>query len=186
MMKRVGALAASLGLLVAADGAQAATQVGTILTNIVSATMWDGPLLGDYYEVSYNSSAYVQVIPPARVELLKSVNMAQASAGTTVIFSICLRNYGANTSAWGVTLTDRLPSYMTFVSATSSWTSGNFNSSNPAPAAPAIAWGAAPGAGMTGLTGAQGGSTAPFYLRWTFDYIGPNQSACVTYSARIQ
>lgn len=177
----------ALALLLASGGAQAATTTGTILTNIVSATLWDGPLLGDYYEVSYNASAYVTVIPPARVELLKRVNVPQSPSGSVVMFTICMVNGGANTSAWGVTITDRLPSYMTFEGMSTAWTgAGSASAYQTATSAPTVtvANGAAPGPAMTAGVPAVG-TPPPLYLRWTIQFVGPNRSACVTYFARI-
>ncbi len=176
-----GALAALL--MLSSGGAQASTAVGTILTNIVSATMWDGPLSGNNYEVSYNSTAYVTVIPPARFEFMKRVNLTMASSGATVVFSICVSN-GANTSVWNLTLTDRIPNYMAFVSAPTNWGYPNYNLSTPAPVSVTLSNGANPVPGMVAGAPAAG-QTGPWYLRWTFGYVGPGKSACVTYAASI-
>jgi len=176
-----GVLAALM--LLASGGAQASTAIGTILTNIVSATMWDGPLSGNNYEVSYNSTAYVTVIPPARFEFLKSVNLTMASSGATVVFSICVNN-GANTSVCNLTLTDRIPNYMAFVGTPTNWAYPNYNLSNPPPATVTVSNGANPVPGMTAGAPAAG-QAGPWYLRWTFSYVGPGKSACVTYAASI-
>ena len=186
-MKRFAArsgavLALALALLAPAGKAGAATACGTIITNVASATMWSG--FPDYigYEVSYNASATIIVLCPPVVALRKYSNtdygnLQTAPAGGTVTFMICVENQTV-TSIWGLVVTDRLPVNMTYdqpqpgyivlpgsstiTASHSSVSAGPFTNGTP--------------------TSGQG---VPYYLRWTFSFIGPARSACASYSAKI-
>jgi uncharacterized repeat protein (TIGR01451 family) len=172
---------------VVASRAQAtATVCGTIITNEATATMTSG--FPDFvgYEVSYNATCTVTVLCPPVVALRKFANggyLTESAAGATVTFSICIENQTVDT-VWGVTVTDQLPSNMTFVDyGTGPWTMGTQIA--PWPPAYVAASSVAGLAAATNNTGPTAGQGAPYFMRWTFAGVGPNKSACVIYRAQI-
>ena len=176
----------ALAALALPGGARSQTACGALITNIAMATMWSGPPDLVAYEVSYGVTATVLVLCPPVIALRKSSslngsNLVTCAAGCTVTFSICLENqqFGPNDSVWSVTITDRLPTNMSFVS----WGLDDYNTTTPAPAAPVATQSSVLTGGWSGT--APVGQTAPYYLRWVVDRIGPTRSACLTYRAKI-
>lgn len=180
----VGLLAG--GLLLSAGRAEAAATVcGTIITNVATATMTSG--FPDYvlYEVSYNATCTVSVSCPPVVALRKFANggyTTECAAGCTVTFSICIENQTVDT-IWGITVTDKLPDNMTFVD---EGVGPKFDQTAPNLGAPVVVNASTVGGLPAGNLGAPGfGQGAPYYLRWTYNGIGPAKSACSVYRARI-
>ncbi len=182
------------GLMLFGGRADAATAIGSCLTNVVCATMWDGPLGQNPYTVSYCSSAMVCVVPPPRFELLKFVSLDGASlnknvvagAGSTVTFSMCLYN-GAAVAVDGITINDRMPPNLAIANPApvGTWTLGNYHKNVVAPGL-VLAWnttGFVPGmpAGSPGV-----GQVGPVYMRWTISRLEALKSACVVYRAVVQ
>lgn len=75
-------------------------------------------------------NAQITVLERVDLEVAKSVDQSDVSVGDTVTWTIVVANdaANANTNATGVTISDMLPTGVTFVSATA--TNGSFNSEN--------------------------------------------------------
>lgn len=75
-------------------------------------------------------NAQITVLEQVDLEVAKSVDQSDVSVGDTVTWTIVVANdaANANTNATGVTISDMLPTGVTFVSATA--TNGAFNSEN--------------------------------------------------------
>ena len=75
-------------------------------------------------------NAQITVLEQVDLEVAKSVDQSDVSVGDTVTWTIVVANdaANANTNATGVTISDMLPTGVTFVSATA--TNGSFNSEN--------------------------------------------------------
>jgi len=177
-----------VALAVLASGrAQGATVCGTLITNVVTATLSSG--FPDYvlYEVSYNATATVRVLCPATLRFEKYVDWPEACAGTTVRFYVCVVNE-TNDSVWGATVTDRMPGNMSYVDRDGTWNDAVGDYYIPAtPGSPPAYVRAWAGSVIPGMTAGDppGGQLVPLYLRWTIDYVGPKRSACVTYRAVV-
>jgi uncharacterized repeat protein (TIGR01451 family) len=180
---------ALLAMVVAAPRAHATSTVcGTLITNVATATMTSG--FPDFvgYEVSYNATCTVLVLCPPVVALKKYANggfLTEAAAGATVTFQICIENQTTDT-IWGIAVTDRMPDNMTFVDTVPTGTAPAFDNTTPSLGLPAVV-NATTVAGLTaGTTTAPAyGTASPLYLRWTYNGIGPNKSACTVYRAKI-
>jgi len=113
-------VAVMAGMLMAGESA-AFLNTGTLLTNSASATYSAG---GQGSSISYSATAKILVANPA-VFLWKDINgptCVTASAGGTIVFSICFSNGGAN-SAFNITVKDKLPNntYWIGLATYSSW-----------------------------------------------------------------
>lgn len=181
----------------------ATTVCGTIITNMVSATMHSGPpdfvVFPTPGTAAPTFTAVVEVACPPAIHMAKFVNWPTASAGTTVVFRICIINETSD-SVWGVTVTDRLPNGMLFrpmdqtwndgVGAGSPYANGNTYQSLTPPDAggwppnPTIAWDTSENPAMNPGTPPDG-QGPDMWLRWTVDYVGPMRSACLTYRAEV-
>jgi len=188
------------GLLVAGS-ARGETAAGTLLTNVVTATMHSGAPDFIVYEVSYNATATVLVLSQPVVRLLKKVlygdgslpdmaccgaarGGAMAAVGATVTFQVCIENQ-MDQSAWWVTLTDALPANVSYQGMGNGWVGGAYNTSAGAPGLTYAyntggAW-----ADFTPPGGPVAGTVSPLNLRWVVQYIGPAKSACVAFWAKV-
>ena len=179
--------------------AEATTVCGTIITNMVSATMHSGPpdfvvyptpdLQGSGMAPTF--TAVVQVACPPAIQMEKFVNWPTASAGTTVVFRICVVNETTD-SVWGVTITDKFPSGMIArgtppITWSGENTYGSFQTPPDVgqPVGPAFAWAKTEIPNMTGTPAAFNGQVPGLYLRWTIEFVGPMRSACVAFQAEI-
>jgi uncharacterized repeat protein (TIGR01451 family) len=186
-------LAAAGVLLLGADkSARAATVDGTLVTNIASATF--GSVSAVSYEVSYCSTATVWVISPC-VAMWKWIDdgavwrewpavgsgnwIPMQSSGCTVTYKLEINNCSEWTSAFNVTLTDKLPDNTSLVIHNLDDFNGNtpyqwIYSWSPNNVAP---WtnGAMPA-----------GQASPAYLRWVLRNFGMTwRSAYVRYAVRV-
>lgn len=177
--------------------AGAMTTCGTVITNVVSATMHSGPPEFVEYAVSYAATAKVVVACPPSLQMYKYTSFSVASSGTTVKFTICVVNETMD-SVWGVVVTDRVPDGMAYVDMDTSWAAGAYGAGvTDNYYTPKAMAGGPPGATISWDSGAdfnpyQSGTTPPpagqggtIYLRWTLAYVGPVRSACLTYRARV-
>jgi len=181
MVRMLGLLA--VGVALAGTANAASTVCGTIITNVATATMTSG--FPDFvgYEVSYNASCTVVVLCPPVVALRKYANggfLTEGAAGATVTFQICIENQ-TNDTVWGVTVSDQIPNNMAYVDAVGP----SFDFTVPNLGAPLFG-SASTAAGLATMGGAPTtGQGAPYFLRWTYNGIGPAKSACSVYRAKI-
>jgi len=134
----------------------------------------------------------VTVACPPAIQMVKFVNWPTASAGTTVTFKICVVNETTD-SVWGVTITDKFPSgMMARGTPPENWAGDNTYASFKVPPDPpggggtlAFRWATSEIPNMTGMPADFNGQSAPLYLRWTIEYVGPMRSACVSYQAEV-
>ncbi len=191
--RAAGALVGMLLMLVGGR-VQATTVSGTLITNVVSFVMDSGPTDFVVYKVSYNATAWIEVVNPPSLAMAKYTSWAVASAGTTVKFTVCIVNETDN-SVWGVTITDKIPLNMAFIDRDGTWNDSSpyvpddyyvsYQSPPDIGALPGVtlAWNASEIALMTAGSPAPGDQNV--YLRWTLDFVGPVRSACVTYRVTI-
>jgi len=188
-MPAVLAVAGAL-VLGAGSGARAATVDGTWLTNIASATF--SSVSGMPYSVSYCSTANVWVISPC-IAFWKWVDdgapwhewpaagsgnwIPMQSSGCTVTYKIEMGNCSEWTSAFNITLTDKLPDNTAFVQHVDDF-------SGPVP----FPW--IRSYYTVGPNWANGdmpaGQVGPAQLRWVMRDFGMHwKSAYVRYSVRV-
>jgi uncharacterized repeat protein (TIGR01451 family) len=162
--------------LLGAGRVLATTADGTMITNVATAT-FATPSLAGPYAVSYNASAYVMVQNPC-IGIRKDPNVTTQSAGGTVTYTLWVVNCSPVTSAFNITVTDKLPDNVTFDSQRGNWNGGSGGtwvpSTSPNGSAP-WANGAYPPVGQT----------TPFYMRFVLDQLGPTKSAMIAYSVVV-
>jgi len=167
----------SVSLLALASGrAAASTSDGSLITNIASATyqvVSGGAVVVAGYNVSYAATRTVLIQDPCLL-LQKTATPTQQSPGALVTFSICIVNCSLTGSAFGVTITDRLPTNMGYSTPSyASWGGLWVNSSSP----DQVTW----TAGEPPV-----GQNAPFYMRWVLPgVLGIGRSACISYQASV-
>jgi len=170
---RVAALVmASLGV---AGSTNAATADGTLVTNVATATFATASTMG--FAVSYGASAYVLIANPC-VSLLKVPNVTVQSAGGTVTYTLWVVNCSPTTSAFNVTVTDKLPDNVAYDAARGNWNGGSWGTLSTWTSATGVptAYANVPPAA---------GQVTPFYMRYLLDQLGPNRSAFLSYSVVI-
>ena len=168
-------LIAAIALLAGA-GAKCATTDGSLLTNAVSATFSANTAGTVAYAVSYNSTATVIVRNPA-IELTKVATPTTMSAGGEITFRVWAANTSLYSSAFDVVVIDRLPDNMEYVNPSfGQWVNGTGTWT----AEYSSAYGAGYAAGQPG-----NGQDAPYYLRWTLNWLGPGRSGFIEFKARI-
>ena len=106
MRAMVVAMVVGAGLLGVGQKACAATSDGTLITNVASATFSTASL--NQYFVSYNATATVLVQNPC-VTLIKTPDVTVQAAGGSVTYNLWVVNCSPNTSAFNITVTDKLP-----------------------------------------------------------------------------
>jgi len=149
------------------------TANGTLITNVASGSFQSAS--GTLWRISYAVTAWVMVQNPA-ISVWKMVTPSVQAAGGYVTFRVCAKNTSDTTSAFNVTLTDRLPDGMVYQGGYSEWaTAGN--------AIVESWWNTATVSGTAGMPGV--GQGLPLYLRWTFPTLGPLASGCAEYLARV-
>lgn len=190
-----------VGAAVMPGVARGETVCGTLLTNVVTATMHSGAPDFIVYEVSYNATATVLVLCSPVVRLLKNVvyadgslpdlaccgrerGGAMAAVGATVTFQVCIQNEMTD-SAWWVTITDALPANVSYQGMVSGWGGGAYEVSD---GVPGMTYAYNTGGAWSDFTPPGGpavGTVSPLNLRWVVQYIGPRRSACVAYAAKV-
>jgi len=170
--------AAALGLLMVSGRSFAATADGALITNVACATFSSNQAGTQGFAVSYCATATVLIQNPC-VALQKIANPTVQASGGAVTFTLWVVNCSATSSAWNVTVTDRLPdnteySNPSFVSWAGLVTPGVWTPSYASTLAAAWANGS-PGDGQD----------APYYLRFTLDVLGPSRSAFARFSVDI-
>jgi len=145
-----------------------------MITNVASASFQTS---GAYRVViSYASSAYVYVQNPA-IQLVKTSSVTMQAAGGDVVFRVCVRNTSTAVSSFNITLTDQLPSNMTYVNPSfAQWVNGTGTWTESYASVIGGPW-------TTGQPG--NGQSPPYFLRWTLSVLGMNASGCVSYTARV-
>jgi len=173
---RAAGAAIALCALLAGPGAWGATTDGSLLTNVVSATFSSNPAGAVLFTVSYSATVTVMVRNPA-ILLTKLSTPTTQSAGGEITFRVWAANTSLYSSAFDVVVTDRLPDNMEYVGASfGSWTNGTGTWSpeySNLYAGPYTA-------GQPG-----NGQDAPYYLRWTLNWLGPGKSGFIEFKARI-
>ena len=174
-MKRMTVvLLAGLSLLAFGGNAVATTSDGALITNIACATYMSSGGAG--FAVSYCVTATVLVGNPG-IALQKIATPTMQASGGIVRFMIWLINTSPLSSAFNITVTDRLPDNMEMLSsAYTSWNGGSGGTFTASNSSNNTTW-------TANLPGA--GQDAPYYLRWVLDILGPNRSAFVTFDAVV-
>jgi len=154
--------------------ARATTGTGVVITNIASATFMSPR--GSGFSLTYVVTETVLVMNPA-MALTKSVSPVVQASGGEATFVLSVRNLSAGSSAFNVTITDRLPVNMEYVNPSfvgwpgisgGSWAAW-YSYDN-------MAW--IPGEPADG-------QPAPLYIRWILNLIGPNASGLIEFKARV-
>jgi len=171
------AAAVVLALLAAPHRADAMTADGAIMTNTALATYTGIGGVGIVYRVSYLATASVLICNPLIV-YVKTATPTMVAPTQTVVFTVCTINNSVTTSAFNITITDKIPDNMAFFSGGTSpaWTYGGTGWTVSYAATLAGPW----TAGMPAV------GTTNNFLRWVMRIdVGPGKSACVTYTASV-
>ena len=174
---------ATMGLLVlvgAAPGAQAATTDGTLITNVACGSFQSSS--GMQFWVSYCATATVIVSNPC-VSLVKRATPTVQSSGGTVTFELLAINCSCSNSSFNIIITDRLPDNMAYVGATTPFYTWYGAGGVPNPTwyqGGSLAYAGPYGPNLPGV-----GQPAPYYLRFSLDFIGPCRSAGVAFIATV-
>jgi len=160
--------------LLAAGVARGMTTDGTMITNVATSTYSTTSGMG--FTVSYSVTALAWVANPC-LGLQKVGLPVMQSSGNTVTYTIWVVNCSCTSSAFNVTVTDRLPDNVAYDAWRGAWNGGSGGtwtaSYSPNNASP---WTAGnPSAGQT----------SPFYLRFALNLLGPCASAMETYSVTV-
>ena len=180
--RKTGGLAVTAGvfLLVGAlvpHGAHALTADGAVMTNTAYATFSGIAGLSVGYRTTYNATERVLICNPI-IHYSKVATPTMVIPTGTVVFTLCIINNSATTSAFNMVVSDKLPDNMSYAAPSlGTW---------PAPA-PTMSWAAAMAGPWTNGAEPPNGQLNPFFMRWTFPLIGPGpgRSACVQYTARV-
>jgi len=173
MRALVVGLVAGVSLLGVGREASAATADGTIITNVASATFNTASL--SPYAVSYNATATVIIQNPC-VSLVKTPDVTIQAAGGTVTYTLWVVNCSPVTSAFNITMTDKLPDNVAYDAPRGFWNGlggGLWVSSS---SSNGTTWPA---------SNPNAGQTATYYLRFVMPTLGPLQSAYMQYSVKI-
>jgi len=155
---------------------RATTADGTMITNVATAT-FATPSLAGPYAVSYNASAYVMVQNPC-VAIRKDPNVTTQSAGGTVTYTLWVVNCSPVTSAFNITITDKLPDNVTYDQPRGNWNGGSGGTWT--------SWESATGATNAWVQATPpSGQATPYYLRFLLDQLGPAKSAMIAYSVVV-
>lgn len=182
-------LVAGLVLAVAGSRAWGATAEGTLLTNVACATYGSGAGAG--YAVSFCTTATVLVVNPS-VGVQKTASPTVACSGSTVTFCIWATNTSAMTSAFNVTVSDRMPDVFGYVlGGQSTWVAGTAGAavtpgfSNAVGLPQIYCWPTT----VNPMCNASGeplnGQGGPYYIRWAITVIGPGKSAMACFKAVV-
>lgn len=173
MRRLLAVVVAGMGLLGGVREAAAGTADGTLITNVACATFSTASLSG--YAVSYCATATVIIQNPC-VSLIKTPDVTIQAAGGTVTYTLWVVNCSPVTSAFNVTVTDKLPDNTTFDAARGNWGGLSGGTWYPSSSSNGTAWpGTYPNAGQ--------GTT--YYLRFIMDTLGPSKSAFIKFSVAI-
>ena len=180
-MKTFGmAMLAAFVLLAMGPGrTEAATADGTLITNVACATFSSAQTAGQGYAVSYCATATVLIQNPC-VQLQKVANPTVQASGGSVTFTLWVVNCSATSSAWNVTVTDKMPDNTAYAGGTFlSWPglSSGF-SWLPSYSTNNTTWSGTP------LQPADG-TVVPLYLRYVLEALGPSRSAFARFSVEI-
>lgn len=177
----IGAAVAGLVLALSPGVSRAATAEGTLITNVACETY--AAVDGYQFTASYCVTATVLVANPS-VQCNKNATPSIECSGGTITFCIYAFNSSAFTSAFNVTLRDRMPDNMSYVTGQTLWPGNTAGAtitqgwgSEPFPG-PIFIWGSEPPAGVVSGSGY-------YYLRWVINMLGPRQSALICYKTRI-
>lgn len=160
--------------------ASAATAEGALITNIACATFMATDQTP--FAASYCSTAYVFIVAPS-IQVNKRANPSIECSGGTVTFCMFAYNNSQWTSAFNVTINDRLPDGVSYIPGQTTWagatagatiTQGYFRALTPF-----TIWGSEP------PLGAVSAGLADYYLRWVINVIGPRQSAMLCYRVQL-
>jgi len=177
-MRKWAVIAGCICLVMVGRRAWGMTTDGTLITNVASGSFQSAG--GVPYWISYSVTATVLVSNPS-VSLIKTATPTVQSSGGTVAFRLWVVNTSASSSAFNIIITDRLPDNMAYV--------GPLNPAGwPSASVPLPTWTpsncsvyAGPyNANMPGV-----GQAAPYYLRFSLDFLGPNRSAYVEFIATV-
>jgi uncharacterized repeat protein (TIGR01451 family) len=175
MLTRLSLTGMILVGLVMPRAASATTADGTLITNVATATFATASLNG--FGVSYGASAYVIVANPC-VAIMKVPDVTTQSAGSKVTYTLWIANCSPTSSAFNITITDKLPDNVSYDAARGSWNGGSGGTWTSSESVNGSV-----GSYVTGTPTA--GQTTPYYLRYVLDLLGPAKSAMLAYSVVI-
>lgn len=175
MRALVVAMVAGVSLLGVGREACAATADGTLITNVASATFNTASL--SPYAVSYNATATVIIQNPC-VTLIKTPDVTIQAAGGKVTYTLWVVNCSPVTSAFNITVTDKLPDNVAYDGPQGQWNGlggGIWQRTSSSTG----------GSGTYGTGLPPAGQVTPYYLRFAIGALGPLQSAFIAYSVAI-
>lgn len=159
--------------------ANAATAEGALITNIACATFMATDQTS--FAASYCSTAVVFIVAPS-VQVNKRANPSIECSGGTVTFCMYAYNNSNWTSAFNVTLNDRMPDGVSYIPGQNMWAGGTAGATVTqgwgGVVLPNMFWGSEPAIGSIS-------AGTYYYLRWVINVIGPRQSAMVCYRVQL-
>jgi uncharacterized repeat protein (TIGR01451 family) len=168
----------AIGLMSVSPGKSfAATADGALITNVACATFSSNQAGTQGFAVSYCATVAIIVQNPC-IALQKVANPTVQASGGLVTFTLWVVNCSCTSSAWNITVTDRMPDNTAYEPGTFlSW---------PGNATPGV-WTPSYSSNNTTWAGPQPVSPqgAPYYLRYTLDVLGPCKSAFARFSVEI-
>ncbi len=156
-----------------AGAAAGMTTDGTMITNVASSTY--GSTSGMGFTVTYCVTALTWVANPC-LGLQKTGYPVSQASGNSVTYTIWVVNCSCTGSAFNVSITDRLPDNVGFGAAGAAWNGGSGGTWYPASGADNVNW-------TVGTPSA--GQTAPYYLRFSLNLLGPCKSAMESYTVTV-
>jgi uncharacterized repeat protein (TIGR01451 family) len=164
-----------MGLLLAGRVQALPTADGALITNLATATFATASLNG--FAVTYGATANVLVANPC-VAIQKVPDVTVQSAVSKVTYTLWVANCSPTTSAFGITVTDKLPDNVSYDAPRGSWNGGSggtwVSSDSPSGAVGSYVGGTPPA-----------GQTTPMFLRFVLDQLGAGKSAMIAYSVVV-
>ena len=161
-----------IAMLAASGPAWGMTTDGTMITNVATSTYSTTSGMG--WVVSYSVTALAWVANPC-MSLQKTATPASQASGNSVTYTIWVINCSCTSSAFNVTVTDRLPDNAGFGASGVDWNGGSGGTWYRTYSSDGVAW----------VGAASAGQTAPFYLRFALNLLGPCKSAMEAYSVTV-
>ncbi|MEK7474012.1 MAG: hypothetical protein AAB152_00120 [Candidatus Coatesbacteria bacterium] len=156
---------------------RAATAWGTVITNVATITMSSGAPDFVGYQLPYNMTCTVPIMPASSIRVLKYVVPAIESPGGTLTYTIWYVNRSASASSFNIVATDALPANVAYDLGRGSWNGGSGGT-----------WASLYSSNNVTYAGGQpaAGQSEPCYLRFVLDWLGPAKSALISYSVTIR
>ncbi|MEK7477646.1 MAG: hypothetical protein AAB152_18660 [Candidatus Coatesbacteria bacterium] len=174
-MRRLAAWVVVAAWLASRAGpASAMVADGTMITNVACITYMSS--IGMGFSVSFCMTSTALILPPPCITAQKIVTPSLQASGGLMTFRIWVINCSCFSSAFNITMTDRLPDNVTMGTNQAPWNGGSGGS-----------WYAASGSNNTtwAVNPPLVGQGVPYYLRYVLDQLGPCRSAFASFTVSV-